>query len=295
MSQVIDLCEGSDDNGEWPNANTASVPSLPLSRKRPRDKEELSNDIHPRKNGNDPVNKTATGSAEFIDDLELANEVQVMPHRKRRGVDVRSERSGKNAVAGSYAQILEGVEVTEQDVGSEDSNQTSRDDDGSIKRHSQKLSFSKPPSNASGQQWRDSTWEDRLSQLAAYRKIHGHCNVPKNDSENTQLDRWVKNPKESIQVARKRKEIKYDHFPNPGIGTSFLSARGGTPKKPSLDEDVTRVRERVAGVPEHVQQTQEYFSARDIGSNQVDFSSEGEESNWIGVYLAYIPGRTVEI
>jgi hypothetical protein len=21
-------------------------------------------------------------------------------------------------------------------------------------------------------------WEDRLSELAAYRKIHGHCNVP---------------------------------------------------------------------------------------------------------------------
>jgi hypothetical protein len=112
MPEVIDLCEGSDDNGEWPNANTASVPSLPLSRKRPRNKEELSNDIHPSKNGNDPVNKAATGSAEFVEDLELANEVQVMPHRKRRGVDVRSERSGKNAVAGSYAQILEGVEVT---------------------------------------------------------------------------------------------------------------------------------------------------------------------------------------
>jgi hypothetical protein len=42
MSQVIDLCEDSDDNGEWPN--TVPVPPLPLIRKRPRDKEESSND-----------------------------------------------------------------------------------------------------------------------------------------------------------------------------------------------------------------------------------------------------------
>jgi hypothetical protein len=50
MSQVIDLCEdSSDDNGESPN--TASLPSLPLSRKRRRDKEESSNDAHPRNDG----------------------------------------------------------------------------------------------------------------------------------------------------------------------------------------------------------------------------------------------------
>jgi hypothetical protein len=34
-------------------------------------------------------------------------------------------------------------------------------------------------------------WEDRLSELADYHKIHGHCNVPKNYSENTQLGTWV--------------------------------------------------------------------------------------------------------
>jgi hypothetical protein len=28
-------------------------------------------------------------------------------------------------------------------------------------------------------------WEDRLSELADYRKIHGHCNVPWGYSENT--------------------------------------------------------------------------------------------------------------
>jgi hypothetical protein len=34
-------------------------------------------------------------------------------------------------------------------------------------------------------------WNARLSELADYRKIHGHCNVPKRFSENTQLGRWV--------------------------------------------------------------------------------------------------------
>jgi hypothetical protein len=45
-----------------------------------------------------------------------------------------------------------------------------------------------------GFKWGDShsaTWEDRLNELADFRKIHGHCNVPYNYSENTKLGRWV--------------------------------------------------------------------------------------------------------
>jgi hypothetical protein len=34
-------------------------------------------------------------------------------------------------------------------------------------------------------------WEDRLIELADYRKIHGHCNVPRRRSENLKLSRWV--------------------------------------------------------------------------------------------------------
>jgi hypothetical protein len=34
-------------------------------------------------------------------------------------------------------------------------------------------------------------WEDRLSELADYRKIHGHCNVPNRYSENKKLGWWV--------------------------------------------------------------------------------------------------------
>jgi hypothetical protein len=87
MSKEIDLCQDSGDNEEW--QTTASVPSLlytfSLSRKRPRDKEESSNDAQPR-NENVPGNKTATGSAEFVVNLERADELEVSPHQKRRGV-----------------------------------------------------------------------------------------------------------------------------------------------------------------------------------------------------------------
>jgi hypothetical protein len=44
-----------------------------------------------------------------------------------------------------------------------------------------------------GFEWnsRSDAWDDRLSELAAFRKIHGHCNVPKSYSENTKLGKWV--------------------------------------------------------------------------------------------------------
>jgi hypothetical protein len=35
------------------------------------------------------------------------------------------------------------------------------------------------------------TWEARLNELADYRKIHGHCDVPMRYSENTKLADWV--------------------------------------------------------------------------------------------------------
>jgi hypothetical protein len=71
-----------------------------------------------------------------------------------------------------------------------DSEQSSRND-GSTNTCSQKLSTTKPPSNASGRQVKVTTWVERLSELADYRKIHGHCNVPKKYSENTKLGQWV--------------------------------------------------------------------------------------------------------
>jgi hypothetical protein len=70
------------------------------------------------------------------------------------------------------------------------SEQTSRND-GSANKHSQKPSTSKPSSNAAGRQGRNSTWEDRLRELADYCKEHGHCNVPTSYSENVKLAKWV--------------------------------------------------------------------------------------------------------
>jgi hypothetical protein len=65
MSQVIDnLCEDSGDNGERPLRlfHPFQFPE------RDRDKEESENG---------PVNKTAKGSAKFVVDLELADEVDI--------------------------------------------------------------------------------------------------------------------------------------------------------------------------------------------------------------------------
>jgi hypothetical protein len=85
------------------------------------------------------------------------------------------------------------------DVGN--SEETSRYDGSN--NYSQKLSTSKPPS--ASRQRRVTIWEDRLSELADYRKIQGHCNVPKIYKEN-----WAKYgsiPKGALQVAPRRKEI----------------------------------------------------------------------------------------
>jgi hypothetical protein len=112
----------------------------------------------------------------------------------------------------------------------------------------------------------------------------------------------------SIQVAHERREITNYSSPYPGIGKpwfrmeAFPQPQEREPKKPSVEEDATRVRERAAEAPEHVQtiehviaQPQEDFSGREIRSNQVDVASVHEESDWNGkVHLGYIPCRTEE-
>jgi hypothetical protein len=195
MSQVYDLCEGSD-NGEWPNA--ASVPPLPLSRKRRQDKEESFNESYPR-NCNDPKNKTATGGAKFVFDLKLADEVEVgvSPHRKRRSV-MKSERRAKNDAAGKIAQTLKGFQSTEKDVGSEDAQVVDHDESHEgIASHPMNLDSEQTSRDAeSANKYPQSrgaicSWEIRLNELADYRKVHGHCNVPGNYSDNAELGRWV--------------------------------------------------------------------------------------------------------
>jgi hypothetical protein len=48
-------------------------------------------------------------------------------------------------------------------------------------------------------------WEDRLSELSDYRKIHGHCNVPAKYSENSKLGHWVTNQRKSYRLQAKGK------------------------------------------------------------------------------------------
>ena len=43
-------------------------------------------------------------------------------------------------------------------------------------------------------------WEERLSELADFRRIHGHCNVPYSHSENTQLGCWVKTQRRQYRL-----------------------------------------------------------------------------------------------
>jgi hypothetical protein len=61
-------------------------------------------------------------------------------------------------------------------------------------------------------------WEDRLSELADYRKIQGHCNVPWGYSENTGLATWVYNRGRNTGCTE-GKLIAYDKLPYPGIGS----------------------------------------------------------------------------
>jgi hypothetical protein len=48
-------------------------------------------------------------------------------------------------------------------------------------------------------------WEDRLSELADYRKIHGHCNVPKK-YENTKLVHWVSEQRKKYKLQQQGKK-----------------------------------------------------------------------------------------
>jgi hypothetical protein len=109
-----------------------------------------------------------------------------------------------------------------------------------------------------GFEWSCSSWGDRLGELADYRIIHGHCNVPPSYSENIQLARWVTYQRSQYKLQlegntshmtpRRIQELESLGFEwKPSI-----SRRQGTPKKPSLADDATRVCKRAAESPEHM-------------------------------------------
>jgi hypothetical protein len=151
------------------------------------------------------------------------------------------------------------------------------------------------------------TWEDRLSELAEYRKIHGNCNVPYNYSENPKLVNWVANQRQQYNSNLNRKTSPMTTFriqELERLGFEWKPSRchrKRTPKKSIiLDDDSTRVRERAVEVaPEHVQTTAQHqkdFSGRELPSNQIDVAFVSKESDWSGeVHLGYVPGRTEDI
>jgi predicted chitinase len=49
------------------------------------------------------------------------------------------------------------------------------------------------------------TWQSRLSELADYRKLYGHCNVPQRYSENIQLGTWVSTQRKNYMFHRQGK------------------------------------------------------------------------------------------
>ena len=142
------------------------------------------------------------------------------------------------------------------------------------------------------------TWEDRLSELADYRKSHGHCNAPR-------LARWVGTQRcqYKLQQEGKRSQMtlaRIQALKSLNFEWKSSNCRGkGKPKKSSLDDDATRVRERAVEAPEHVQTTaqpQKDCGGREIRSNQVDVAYVPEESDRNGeVHLGYIPCRTEQI
>jgi hypothetical protein len=361
MSQVLGLCEDSDDNGQLPN--TASVPPLPASRMRPRDSEESPNDAHPR-------NETATGSAEFVVDVEYESDdspeealayqagdwaqkfKELCRYRESKGhCDFRSHDPDYaelsswvfRMVGGKYSiltpervKALDGIgfvwglsrpcwehrlsELTDYhkihghcNVPTKYSKNAQLGRWVATQRSQYRLQKEGRTSRMTlsriqeleglGFEWEwdslGAVWEGHLSELADYRKIHGHCNVPRKYTGNAKLAWWVSQQR---QLYRLRKEGKISHMTLQRI--QDLESLGfewkhGSRKKPRLDGDATRDRERADESPEHMQrtaQTQDNFSGREIRRNRVDVSFEPEESDWNGeVPFAYIPGRTEEI
>jgi hypothetical protein len=151
-----------------------------------------------------------------------------------------------------------------------------------------------------GFEWvsQDATWEVRLSELADYRKIHGHSNVPYNYSENSKLVNWVTNQRSHyrLHVKGKKSQITLPRIQAlESMGFEWkpsINGRKGKPEKPSLDDDATRVHERAVEAPEHMQQ----HSLEKISTVEKSAAIEPKEFYWNGeVPLAYIPGRTEEI
>jgi hypothetical protein len=146
-----------------------SVPPLPLSRKRRRDKEESSNDAHANKH---PRSRRRTSKGTAWEDRlsELAN------YRKVHGHCNVPQKCSENAKLGTWVAMQRSQYRLH------------------LKGKTSQITISRLLAlKGLGFEWgsRATAFEDRLSELADYRKVHGHCNVPKNYTGNTKLYAWV--------------------------------------------------------------------------------------------------------
>jgi hypothetical protein len=96
-------------------------------------------------------------------------------------------------------------------------------------------------------------WEDRLSELADYRKIHGHCNIPRIFSENAKLGLWVGTQRINYRLYVKGKTTpmtlsRIQELER--LGFDWEISRKGTPKKSNLDDGVTSSHESDVESPE---------------------------------------------
>jgi hypothetical protein len=86
-------------------------------------------------------------------------------------------------------------------------------------------------------------WDDCMSALADYRKIHGHCNVPSNYSGNSRLGKWVAAQRFNckLYIKRKRSQMNLRRIEAlESLGFEWkvaTSRRTETPRNPSLDDD----------------------------------------------------------
>jgi hypothetical protein len=201
MSQVIDLCEDSDDDGQW--LKTASLPPLPLSRKRTRDNEEYPHDAH-RRNENGPGNKTTTGSVEFVAVLEYESDDSSEESLYKAGDWKKKfkELCGYRQKKGHCifrCHDPEYVELSKWVFSQccEHRRMMSRKDTFLTPARIKAL-------EGIGFVWNQSrpSWEDRFNELAIFRRIYGHCIVPYNYSGNIQLGNWVATQRYQYRLAQ---------------------------------------------------------------------------------------------
>jgi hypothetical protein len=178
-----------------------------VSRKRPQDGEESSNDAYPC-DDNSPRNKTAAGSADFEVDLENDSDDssdEALPSQAgdwaKKFKELCQYRRSKVQCT-FHSQDQEYVELSRWVFSQRcECRRKVRDKDSSLTPQRVKAlegigfvwSLSRP------------CWEDRFCELADYRKSHGHCNDPFRCSENTKLARWVAKQRDNYRLQQEGK------------------------------------------------------------------------------------------